>query len=115
MADDGFNGSSVSVVGGAMTPLIDAEFTSQGAKVRVSGAGDSEHTYEAGLPDNAITLTVGGVVTTAVGDKGETTITWNDGGSSSITNSVCVEVSSTGSLDGAITSHIVVCPSTAGA
>jgi len=115
MADDGFNGSSISVVGGAVTPLIDAEYTSSGAKVRVSGAADSTHIYEAGLPDNAITLTCGGVTSIAVGDKGATTITWNDGETSTLTNSVVVEVSSSGSIDGAITSKITVVDSTAAA
>jgi len=115
MANDGFNHSSVSVVGGAVTPLLDASHNSEGAKVRVSGADDDEHTYEAGLPDNSITLTCGGVTDIAVGDKGATAITWNDGGISTLTNSVVVAVATNGAIDGAITSTITVVPSTAAA
>jgi hypothetical protein len=113
MADKGFNGTTVSVVGTSAVPLLDASNSSSGAKVQVSGSGDSQKEYVTGVPDNVVTLTVAGCLDIDVGDTGATTVTWNDGTTDTYTSSIVTDVNATGSEDSPITQDISVAPTPA--
>ena len=113
MADDGFNGSPISIGAADQTPLRDISFDQSCAEVDVTGAADSEKTYEAGIPDKTVTYTVVGTTTLAIGDEGAVAVSWNDGGSDSLTNGVVVGVSPSGSMDGEILTNITVRPTAA--
>jgi hypothetical protein len=113
MADDGFNGSKIKIGEADQVPLRDIEYSSEAAKVDISGAADTYKTYVAGIPDNTITFTVVGRTTVEIGDTETFTITWNDGTTDVLTDGIVVGVSATGSLDGEITSSITVATTTA--
>lgn len=107
-ANDGFNGSTIAIGASSQTPLRDIEYSSEAAKVDISGAGDTYKTYVAGIPDNTITFTVVGRTTVDIGDTETFTITWADTTTDVLTDGIVVGVSASGSLDGEITSSITV-------
>jgi len=108
MADDGFNGSTITFATGAETPLLDINYTEAAAEVDVTGAGDSSHTYEAGIPDVTATFTIVGGNALSVGDEGAVAVAWNDGSAESLTNGVITNIVTSGSLDDKITSAVTV-------
>lgn len=113
MANDAFNGTTFTFGGGAQTPLRSCSYDNSAAEIDVTGAGDSLHTYEAGLPNETLTVEVVGGSSVAVADEGAITIAWFDGTSDTTTNSVCTAVSRSGSLDGEILTTLTFRPTAA--
>lgn len=111
MADDGFNGSTISFGAGGQTPLRSITFDNGGAMVDVSGAGDSQKTYVCGLDDIKTTYVIVGSTTLARGSTGAVVVAWNDGDDDgSITSAVISSVSVSGSMDGEILTTIECVP-----
>ena len=94
-----FNGTSISICGSAQTKLLSCTDNDGGAKIDVTGAGDDNHMYEAGLDDKELTVEVLGGGGISRGDTGATTVTWNDDSSTTIDNSMVIAKSKTGSID----------------
>jgi hypothetical protein len=92
--------------------LLSISYEEDGHVVDVTGAGDSEHTYEAGTPDVSVTIEVLGTVDTATGSKGALVIAGLQG---SIAAAILASNSQSGSLSGGITSTLVFKPSSAAA
>lgn len=82
------------------------------AKIRVTNLSSTRHIYEAGLPENEVTISINGIGNTAieVGDTGVLTIAWNSGDTSSLSNMVVINNEPSGAVDGAITSNITFAP-----
>ena len=107
MADDGFNGSTISFYSGNQIPLIDLDYSEGGAEVDVTGCADARKTYEAGIPDETVTYTIVGTSSNTVGDEGAIAIVWNDGATDNTgANAVITNVTTSGGIDGPITSAI---------
>jgi len=114
MADDGFNGTTISFATPDQTPLRDISVSESAAEVNVTGGADSIMTYESGIPDETVTYTIVGTSTVAIGAEGATVVAWNDGGSDgSLTNAVVVGKEVSGSMDGEILTAITVRPTAA--
>ena len=109
MADDAFNGASLTFATVAVGPLRSISTTSVGAKADVTDSADSVKAYGIGIADLTVTMEVVGGVSVAVGDQGTLAVAWADIGSStlgSIANAAIVSVATNGSMDGEITSTI---------
>ena len=111
MADDGFNGSTITFAGATLGPLRSLEFSESGPKVNVTGSADSNTTYRAGIADPQLVATfVGGLPTTGldIGDLAALTIAWNDGTADGTlaANAIVVDRGTSGSMDGEITSTV---------
>lgn len=113
MADDGFNGSTLTFAAASVGPLRDVRFSEAGGKADVTGSADSLKTYEGGIPDVSVSVTVVGGVTLSKGDKGAVAVTWNDGTSTPITNGMVDSVEMSGSMDSEILTTVTFVPSTA--
>ncbi len=113
MANDGFNGSTISFAGSGQTPLRDINYDASVAEVDVSGAGDTETTYVAGQLNRTFTCQIVGGTTIAPGDKGTVAIVWYDGTSVSITNCCCFSVVTSGSKDSEMLTDLRFRPSIA--
>ena len=109
MADNGFNGTTISIGGSDQADLRDLNVSCDSAQVPVSGSAATSKKYEAGIPDYTITYTVVGITSLSNGDEGAAVVAWNDGGSfGSLTNCVVVNVADAGSEDGEILTNITV-------
>lgn len=114
MADDGFNASTISFAGADLTPLRDIRYSEAGGKADVTGSADALKTYEGGIPDVSVSVTIVGGTTLSKGDKGAVVTAWNDGGTDgAITNAMVDTVEESGSMDSEILSTITFVPSTA--
>ena len=114
MADDGFNGSTISFAAADQTPLLSITTVNGVGEVPVGGAGDTGHTYEGGIPTKSTTWDVTGNTTLSKGDEGAVVVAWNDGGAhGSIAAAVIQSVRKTGSLDSPISCSITVIPTPA--
>lgn len=117
MADAGFNGTTIAIGIANQAPLLDVNYDDSAAEVDVTGCADTTHTYEAGISNPSATFTlVGSRPATGcdVGDEGAISIVWFDGvETSAMTNGVVTKVTTSGSLDGAITCAITVRPTAA--
>jgi len=114
MADDGFNASTISFAGTPLTPLRDIRFSEAGGKADVTGCADSIKTYEGGIPDVSVSITIVGGTTIGKNDKGAIVTAWNDGGTGgAIAAAIVDSVETSGSMDGEILSTITFVPSTA--
>ena len=114
MADQGFNGTTATFADNALGQgLRGCRYSEGGADVDVSAAGDSQKTYEGGLPDIEVTIDFVGVTTVSKNDKGAIAITWNDGSSDAITNAICSSMNYGGTMDGELAGSASFKPSTA--
>lgn len=112
MASDAFNNSYVTFAGANLGSLTGCDFSSSAAKIDVTDNNDTDHTYEAGIPDRELTVDYIGTPTgCGVGSEGALTVTWNDGTTVSFSSSVCIGIKSRGQLDGAITGSATFVPS----
>lgn len=114
MADDGFNGSVVDFASLTLGPLRSISFREGSARADVTGAGDTNKTYKAGIADPEVTIQfVGGLPAAGaeIGDAGALSITWQDTGvDGTIGNVEVVDRNTDGSMDGEIVSSIVLVP-----
>jgi len=114
MANEGFNGTTATVLGSAQTPLVSITYDDSAAEIDVTGAGDLMHSYEAGLPNPTVTFQVVGGADIDVGDAGAVSIAWFDGVvTDAISAGVCTAVSRSGSLDDKIVTDVTVRPHSA--
>ncbi len=113
MANDGFNGSTISFNGGDQVPLRDINFTDAAAEVQVSGSSDAKHTYEAGLPDETVTYTIVGGSSLSTGAEAAVAIVWFDGSTDDLTNGVCTNRATSGSIDSELLTAVTVRPTAA--
>lgn len=113
MADDGFNGSTLTFAAAAVGPIRDIRYSEAGGKADVTGSADALKTYETGIPDVSVSVTVVGGVTVSKGDKGAVAVTFNDSTSTPITNGMVDSVETSGSMDSEILSTVTFVPSTA--
>ena len=112
MADDSFNGATLTFASVAVGPIRSISVSSTGPKADTSSADSTGKSYAVSVPDLTLTIEVLGGVTVAVQDTGTLAVAWTDIGSStlgSITNAQCVSVSTQGSMDGEITSTVEFC------
>ena len=111
MADDGFNGTTISFATVNQAPLRDITSSDGAAEVDVTGCADTIKTYESGLPDETVTFTIVGGSTVGIGDEGAVVVAWNDSGTDgSLTNGVCVGKETSGALDGEILTAFTIRP-----
>ena len=114
MPDDGFNASTISFGGEPLTPLRDIRSSEAGGKADVTGCADAIKTYEGGVPDVSVTITIVGGTALAKNDKGALVPAWNDASSTgSIVNAMVDSVEQSGSMDSEILSTITFVPTTA--
>ncbi len=112
MADDSFNGASITFASASIGPLRSISFSEAGAKADVTDSDDAAKAYAVGIPDATVTVEVVGGVTASVGDLGTLTVAWVDIGSSTsgtITDATIVSIATQGSMDGEITSTVEFC------
>lgn len=115
MADDGFNGATISIASTGQTPLLDINYSESCAKVQVTGSADAEKRYVNGNVDKTVSFTVVGTTTANVGATGAISIVWGDAGSTTttITTGIVTSISTSGSEDSPITTTIEVVPTPA--
>ena len=108
-----FNGTTVAFDGNSMTELQSCTIEHTVAEVPVTGADDSGHTYQPGIPDRTVTVDVLGELGTPVfkGDTGALVVTWAGteawGG---ISSAIVTNISKSGTLDGQIVQTITFRP-----
>jgi len=113
MANDGFNGTTISFDAGPQTPLLDVDHGEAAAKIQISGSTSAMHEYIAGLPDHAITFNAVGFSDLSTGDTGAVVINWFSGDTETFTKMVVLDVNKNGSLDDKIGTAITVAPTPA--
>ena len=111
--NDGFNGSTISFAAADQVPLRDISYDATAAEVDVTGAADTEATYEPGLKSRTFTCQIVGTSTITVGTKGTVAIAWEDGSSASITNCALFGKTMSGSKDSEILTDLRFRPSVA--
>ncbi len=113
MANLGFNASTISFNGGDQIPLRDINYTDAAAEVQVTGSADSEHSYEAGISDPTVTYTIVGGSGLAIGAEAAVAIAWFDGTTDALTNGVCTNRATSGSIDSELLTAVTVRPTAA--
>jgi hypothetical protein len=104
-------GSTFTLGGAAQSNLVDVGFTEDGDPIDVTDLAATVKEYETGISDVELTVTVNGVSTISVGDSGAAVITWNAGGTSTITTSVCTSRNVSGNgISGATTTELTFKP-----
>ncbi len=106
-----FNGTTVSFAASGLIPLLSLSYDATSAEVDVTGAGDSLHTFEPGIPNETLVVELVGTSTKTVGDLGATVVTWggvagNTWGSWS--SAVITKIEKTGRIDDKETYSITI-------
>jgi hypothetical protein len=104
--NDGTNETTLSFSGATIGALLSCSVDQTCAEIDVSGASDAEKIYVGGQRDRKFTCEVVGTPDTVVPSQGALSIAWQDGSTSSAATAVCVQNSTSGSLNGAITSTL---------
>lgn len=111
MATKKFNGATANFASASLGDLRGISRSEKGAKIDVTGAGDSAKSYEAGIPDEEVKVDIVGTTTVGVGDTGALTIVWPDNTNSSISAVVCIDVDGPkGTMDGELTTSFTFAP-----
>jgi hypothetical protein len=76
-------------------------------EIDVTGGGDTDKEYEAGMNDYTMTAEVLGSAP-ALGAKGATSVVWGDGSTTSWANSVCTKRKQSGSVGQAVVYSVTV-------
>jgi|WetSurMetagenome_2_1015567.scaffolds.fasta_scaffold26577_3 hypothetical protein len=105
MANDGFNGSTISF-GSAVANLRGIAFDGSAAEVNVTSSTDTSQGHVAGKPKYDLSVDLIGGSTISAGNSGALAIAWFDGASDSLTKVVCVGRSIKGNMDGEITTTL---------
>ena len=109
MADDSFNGATLTLATVAIGPLLSINVTDTAPKADCTSADDSARHFKGGVPELTVTCEVVGGVTAAVGDEGDLDVAWGDIGTSTLGSIAACEitsVSTSGSMDDKITSTV---------
>ena len=110
MADDGAHGSTLSFNSATVGDVVDIEYSDGGADIDVTDLNSSTKEYIAGTKDPRITATVIGRTALTDGATGALSITWNDGGSDSISKAKVKIRSVRGAEGGRIESQLEFVP-----
>lgn len=113
MADDSFNGATLTLATVAVGPIRSINYSDVGAKANVTDSSDTENVYAVGIREVTVSVEVVGGVTVAPGDKGALAVAWGDIGSytgGTIASAVVVSVSTSGSMNGEILTTVEFCP-----
>ncbi len=113
MANEGFNGSTLSFAGAIVGPLLSIDFQETRAAIDVTGNTDLLHSYIAGIPDITVTCEVVGVSALVGGAAGALAILWFDGGTEDISSVILVDNGRSGSLDDKLSTNLTFRPSSA--
>lgn len=97
-----FNGSTMSH-GSTIAEVITASFDASAREVEVTNAGDSDAIFEAGNREWTAVIEINGDSSTALGTTDTLTMTFNDGGTETFTNTVLFGRNHSGRLDSACT------------
>lgn len=118
MANDGFNGATITFPTNIFGGLRSLEFSESAPKVNVTGSGDSETTYRTGIQDPQLVATfVGGLPASGadIGTQAVLTIVWPDTTADGTqTLAIVVDRGTSGSMDGEMTSTITFAPTVTG-
>ena len=109
MADDSFNGATLTFATVAVGPMRSISVDDTAPEANTTGADDSAATAKGGVPKLTITVEVVGGVTLSPGDIGALAVAWGDIGTSTLGTINPAEVGSvsmTGSMDGEVTSTV---------
>lgn len=105
-----FSGSGTATVcGTAGIKVISASDSDGTGKIEVTTAGDTTHVYEADIDDPEVSFDAIGADALDRGDTGATSFTWNDGGSTSLGNTVLTGKVKKGSIGDKIVYTLTVC------
>ncbi len=115
MPNNGFNGTTATFnsanLGDGITGV---NYTETCDQVDVSVSTDTDKVYVDGMGDKEVQIDFVGTTTIGKGDTGTVSISWNDGTTTTLTNSVCTNVSVKGQLNGAITGSATFKPTSSG-
>ncbi|HUT92366.1 MAG TPA: hypothetical protein VMY37_22920 [Thermoguttaceae bacterium] len=112
MADDGFNGATVTFASAAIGKLRSINYSETAAKADVTSSVSTTKAYAAGIPDVTLSVEVVGSTTLGSGDKGALAVAWGDigaGTDGTIAAAQVVTVTTQGAMDGEVTSTIEFC------
>ncbi|MFZ5829138.1 MAG: hypothetical protein ACOY3P_03585 [Planctomycetota bacterium] len=112
MADNGFNGSTVTLDNTNLGTLRGISYSNNPAKVRTSGASAARHTYVTGVDDIEVVVDLVGFPTSVVtGSSGTLVVSWNSGDNEgSLGDAVVTGITANGAMDGEITSQVTLAP-----
>jgi len=113
-ADLGFNGSTCSWAGTALSNILSATYSSSVTPIESVGANTAtaDNLYVPGIPEESLVITVIGNPALAAKAVGATVMAWKDGGSlGSWSNAKLVSVHPGGTLDGQVTTELTFKPS----
>jgi len=110
MANDGFNGSTVSFAGATLGDLRGARYRTSGVDVDVTNAAGTSKLFVAGIPDQEVSVDIVGTPSVAHGATGALTVNWFDGSNDTVAAAYVTSFETSGSMDGEITSTITFKP-----
>lgn len=111
---DAFSGSTISFASSNVLQLVSISYDETGNEIDVTDAADTLMQYDAGTPDVTVTAEVIGTDHgISVGDTGAISISWNDGGSDSLSSALCTGVSHSGSVNDKLTASLTFKPANA--
>jgi hypothetical protein len=116
MADDSFNGATLTFATVAVGPMRSISVSDTAPKANCTSADDSAVHSKTGVPEMVVTVEVVGGVTLSPGDNGALAVAWSDIGTSTLgtlADAEVVSVSTNGSMDGEITSSVEFCKAAA--
>ena len=87
--------------------LRKVDVDSNAAEIDVTGGGDTAKVYEAGLPDETLSIEALGSAP-ALGATGAVSIAWGDGSSTSWANAITTKVKKSGSVGQAVVYSVTV-------
>lgn len=102
MANDAFNGTTITFGGTAIDKVRSIDFTDEANEVDTTSLDDSTHAFVAGIKSLECNVEVLGNPALSEGDTGAIVLTWFNGDSDSIGSGICTSVSKSGTLDGEI-------------
>lgn len=97
-----FNGTTITMNSKPFVRIQSLKKGKQRKEVEVTGAEDSEATYEKGIPADSVDVEVLGAQTVADDEEGAFAVTWKDGTTDTWANAAVFSVQENGTKDGAI-------------
>lgn len=103
-----FNGTTAIIVGDATVKILQVTHNSGGTAIDVTHAGSMHKEYESGFDDDEISFECLGAGDIVRGSMGTTSITWADGITRTLTNTVVTGVVASGSIDNRIVHTVTI-------